>query len=114
MPFTAENIDKLYAQRPDGNPYFTPNARGFQRVSLYVKDHQNGGMVKEVFWSSIEDSLRIFKERDFNHCWNQLFLPLAIREAMAMERTGVVDSDKSNNTSTTRSGPTVSNNPAYK
>ena len=46
MPFTLENTDKLYAQRPDGNQYFTPNARGFQRVSFYIKDHQNGGSGK--------------------------------------------------------------------
>jgi hypothetical protein len=113
MPFTPENLDKLYAQRPDGNPYFTPNARGYQRVLLYIKDHQNGGQVKEVFWSSIEESLRVFKEMDFNSLWNSLYLPKAIREQMAMERVGVVDSEKSNK-NTTRPGPNITNTNAYK
>jgi hypothetical protein len=115
MPFTPENVDKLYAQRPDGNPYFKPNARGFQRVLLYVKDHQNGGQVKEVFWSSIEDSLRIYKEMDFNNLWHQLYLPQAIREAMAMDRLGVVDNEKSDNGSTRAGRSTSTNNTsAYK
>lgn len=114
MPFTAENTDKLYAQRPDGNPYFTPNARGFQRVSFYIKDHQNGGQTKEVFWSSEKEILRLYKEMDFNSLWNSLYLPKAIREQMLMENVGVVDSDKSNNNGSTRSGPTTSNTSAYK
>jgi hypothetical protein len=48
--------------------------------------------------------------------WNQLYLPQAIREHMAMDRMRVVDNsgDKSNNNTSTRSGPTVSHNPAYK
>jgi hypothetical protein len=53
---------------------------------LLIKDHSNGGMVKEVFWSSVEDSLKVFKEKDFDHLWNQLYLPPAIREQMAMDR----------------------------
>ena len=100
MPFTAENVDKLYSETYDGkNPTFKPNSRANQRVLLYIKDHQqNGGLVKEVFWSSIEESLRVFKEKDFNHLWNQLYLPQAIREQMAMDRLGVVDNrEKSNN-----------------
>jgi hypothetical protein len=116
MPFTPQNVDKLYAETYDGNSYFKPSSRSNQRVTLYIKDHQqNAEMVKEVFWSSIEESLRIFKEKDFNHLWNQLYLPQAIRETLAMNRLGVVDSDKSNNSSTsTRAGPTVNNNSAYK
>jgi hypothetical protein len=113
MPFTPENVDKLYAQRPDGNPYFTPNARGFQRVSFYIKDQQNGGQVKEVFWSSEKESLRLFKEMDFNSLWNSLYLPQAIREQMAMDRHGVVDNEKSDNGSTRRAGPTSTNTSAY-
>ena len=101
MPFTSENVDSLYKLTYDGkNPYFKPSSRGNQRVQLLIKDHSNGGLVKEVFWSSIQDSLKIFKEKDFDHLWNQLYLPQAIREQMAMDRLGVVDnSDKSNNTS---------------
>jgi hypothetical protein len=114
MPFTPENVDLLYSQRYDGNPYFMPNTRGNLRFAFYIKDHQNGGLVKEVFWSSVEDSLKIFKEKDFDHLWNSLYLPQAIREQMAMERMGVVDNDKSNNGSTTRAGPTVNNTSAYK
>ena len=115
MPFIAENVDLLYSQRYDGNPYFMPNTRGNLRFAFYIKDHQNGGLVKEVFWSSMEESLRIFKEKDFEHLWNSLYLPQAIREQMAMERMGVVDNsgDKSNNGST-RARPTTSNTSAYK
>ena len=81
-----KNVDKLYAETYDGNSYFKPSSRSNQRVTLHIKDHQqNAGMVKEVFWSSIEESLRIFKEKDFNHLWNQLYLPQAIRETLAVE-----------------------------
>ena len=120
MPFTAENVDKLMELVYDPkNPEFTPNSRSNQRVTLLLKDHQqNAGMVKEVFWSSIEESLRVFKEMDFNSLWHQFYLPKAIREQMAMDRVGVVDNsdnDKSNNNNgSTRSGPTVNNNSAYK
>ena len=52
---------------------------------------------------------------DFNSLWNSLYLPLSIREQMAMDRHGVVDNEKSDNGSTTRPGPsTVNNNSAYK
>jgi hypothetical protein len=119
MPFTAENVDSLYKLTYDGkNPYFKPSSRSNQKVELLIKDHSNGGMVKEVFWSSVEDSLKVFKEKDFDHLWNSLYLPQAIREQMAMDRLGVVDSDKSNNGSTTRAGATTntstSNTSAYK
>jgi hypothetical protein len=116
MPFTAENVDLLYSQRYDGNPYFMPNTRGNLRFVFYIKDHQNGGLVKEVFWSSEKESLRLFKEMDFDHLWNSLYLPQAIREQMLMEKMGVVDSDKSNNNGSTRAGPSTSTNntSAYK
>jgi hypothetical protein len=80
MPFTPENTDLLYAQRYDGNPYFMPNTRGNLRFAFYIKDHSNGGLVKEIFWSSEKESLRLFKEMDFDSLWNSLYLPKAIRE----------------------------------
>ena len=75
MPFNAENVDKLYSETYDENPDFKPSSRSNQRVILLIKDHQNGGIVKEVFWSSVEDSLRVFKEKDFNHLWNSVISP---------------------------------------
>ena len=123
MPFTPENVDSLYKLTYDGknnNINFKPSSRGNQRVSLLIQDHQNnGGMVKEVFWSSVEESLRVFKEKDFNHLWNSLYLPQAIREQLAMDRLGVVDSDQqinndNSNTNFSFSGPNVNNTNVYK
>jgi hypothetical protein len=116
MPFTPENVDLLYSQRYDGNPYFMPNTRGNLRFAFYIKDHSNGGLVKEIFWSSEKESLRLFKEMDFDSLWNSLYLPKAIREQMLMEHVGVVDNsgDKSNNNTSTRSVPSTSNTSAYK
>ena len=71
-------------------------------------------MVKEDFWSSIENSLKIYKKSDFDTLWNQLYLPQAIREQMAMDRFGVVDSDKSNNNTSIRYGSSSNNTQVYK
>jgi hypothetical protein len=37
MPFTAENTDNLYSQRPDGNPSIKPNARVFKEFHFTLK-----------------------------------------------------------------------------
>ncbi|HEX5186454.1 MAG TPA: hypothetical protein VFV86_06145 [Nitrososphaeraceae archaeon] len=46
---------------------------------------------------------------DFDSLWNSLYLPQAIREQIAMDRIGVVDTDKSTNPNNIRSGPNTTN-----
>ena len=75
MPFTAENVDLLYSQRYDGNPYFMPNTRGNLRFVFYIKDHQMVEWLRKYFWSFREESLKVFKEKDFDHLWNSCTFP---------------------------------------
>jgi hypothetical protein len=120
MPFNAENVDKLYSETYDPNTtsiHFKPNSRSNKRVTLLIQDHRNnGGMVKEVFYNSIEESLKIFKEHEFNSLWHSFYLPKAIREQIAMDAAGVIDVDKqqTNSSTTNTANPNISNTSAYK
>ena len=54
------------------------NQKNAKPVSLYVKDEYTG-MDVSVRCSSIEESLRLFKEKSFTYLFNSEYVPTSVR-----------------------------------
>ena len=71
--FRPENVQMLYEKRD--------KSRKAQQFQFIVKDEQSG-MDVSVRWSSVEDSLKLFKEKDFKYLFEGNYIPQAIKEEM--------------------------------
>ena len=75
LPFTPENVQILYEKRDKSKT---------GRISFYVKDEARGIDVA-VKWSSIEESLRLLKEKEFSYLFNGQYIPEPVREQARLE-----------------------------
>ena len=66
LPFSPQNVDKLWKQTDKNN------------VQFVVKDLKTGESA-EVKWSSLEDTLRLFKEKSFQHLFSGDYIPAPVR-----------------------------------
>ena len=73
LPFSPENVDLLYEKRD--------KSRNAKPVNFYVKDEQSG-MDVSVRWSLVQDTVKLFKEKDFVFLFNGQYIPTAIKEEM--------------------------------
>lgn len=90
MPFTAENLEKLYSQTDED-------------LNLVVKDERNG-MSVNVAWSNLDESKKLFKTKDFKFLYNGDYIPDAYKaeirakaEAMATGLSTQIPQIESNN-----------------
>lgn len=75
LPFSEENVEMLYEKRD--------KSRQAKPINFYVRDEQLG-MDIAVRWSSVQDSLKLFKEKEFDFLFNGNYIPTAIKEEMRM------------------------------
>jgi len=70
LPFTPENVQSLYDKV---DKYATKNP-----VEFIVKDEATGTAIS-VSWSSIKDTLKLFKEKSFAHLFNADYIPAPVK-----------------------------------
>ena len=85
IPFSPENVQKLYDKTQDEN------------VMFVLKDNRTQE-AKEVKWSSVKDSVELFMHKPFNYLWNADYIPLPVKmelrqQAIAQGLIGGVASD---------------------
>jgi hypothetical protein len=120
LDFNQDNFDKLYQKTWDGkNPYFKPNRRNSnKRVNLICKD-ESTGIAVDIWWSTLERSVELFKTKSFDELFSGSYLPLAVREERARFSAGLLE-EQSKTTPTpsdpasTSTNNTVNNTSAYK
>jgi hypothetical protein len=93
LPFSAAAVDKLMESAdPD-------------HVELNVLDTKTGE-VRKVYWSSVKESLRLFKEKSFEHLMSSEYIPLPVRQELRVkaEMEGLIPKTypQTTTTSTTR------------
>ena len=92
LDYNAENVDMLYQKTYNGkNPFFKPSKKGNKRVVLITKDAATGTAI-EVFWSTLERSLELFKTRSFAELFNASYVPLAVRQESRAFSAGLTES----------------------
>jgi len=69
LPFSTEAVDKMMESVENDN------------VSFIVKDDKTGDAVK-VEWSSIKESLKLFKEKSFESLMMGDYIPLPVRQEL--------------------------------
>jgi hypothetical protein len=69
LPFSAEAVDKLMEKADEEN------------VQFIVKDNTTGD-ASQVKWSSLKESLRLFKEKSFDSLMMGEYIPLPVREEL--------------------------------
>lgn len=109
LDFNSQNFDLLYAKTWDGkNPYFKLNRRNsHKRVNLIVKD-ESTGIAVDIWWSTLERSVELFKTKSFDELFSGSYLPLAVREERARFSAGLIT--EQSKTEPTPSDPSTSNN----
>ena len=58
---------------------------------MIVKDAQSGTAI-EVFWSTLERSLELFKTKSFAELFNATYIPLAVRQESRAFSAGLTES----------------------
>lgn len=85
LPFTAENVDKLYygyGAGVNGNQLIRRNNNNPNgSVNFYVKDERTGTAVN-VEWSNPNTTFNLFKTKDFYYLYNGDYIPLNVRAEM--------------------------------
>ena len=84
LKYTPENIQLLYEKRD--------KSRKAQPFNFIVRDEQLG-MDVTVRWSSVQDTLKLFKEKEFDFLFNGNYIPTAIKEEMRI-RTDALTGDE--------------------
>jgi len=69
LPFSPENVDKLYEMTDKDN------------VQFVIKDEKTQEAT-QVLWSSIEDTLKLFKEKSFDYLKMGDYIPAPVKAEM--------------------------------
>ena len=69
LPFTPQNVDKLYEMTDKDN------------VQFVIKDEKTQEAT-QVLWSSIEDTLKLFKEKSFDYLKMGDYIPAPVKAEM--------------------------------
>jgi hypothetical protein len=91
LAFSPENVDKLMQKADPEN------------VQFICKDDTTGDAT-QVKWSSIKESLRLFKEKSFESLMLGEYIPLPVREELRAkaEQQGLIPKTYPSTSSTTR------------
>ena len=87
LPFSPKNVQLLYEKRN--------RSRNAKPIQFIVKDEQTG-MDVVVRWSSVEDTLKLFKEKDFLYLYNGNYIPQPVKEEMRIRAQALTGGEQQN------------------
>ena len=83
LPFSPENVDRLYygnGAGVNGNRLVSSRYNNVSRLpNLYVKDERTRDTIA-VQWSDPKTTLDLFKHKDFYYLFNGDYVPAPVRE----------------------------------